>query len=297
MDTPDVTKRTFAHLVNPLTARPGSDLVTAQPITFAAVEAAVAASSGLSVELLAAVFEEDASMVPRRFARTRDLERSVLDVGTFTAERRMPILADLLERGHESSTAEWLIFSNVDIAPLPHFYRAIGRYLSTGHDALIINRRTISAEWTDPADLPLMYAEVGTPHPGFDCFVFPRRWVPEIDTGEICVGARRVGLSLVLALYSIAEAPRILEHDHLTFHIGDDGPWRQGAHDEFNDHNTAECRRQLERLTARHGPIEERLPARTRETVRLLMQGRPTALQRAMRKGNRLLGGLRRRLS
>ena len=94
-------------------------------------------------------------MIPDGFVRTADLERSVMDVGTFETYRRLPLLTDLLARAHESSEADWLIFTNVDISPMPYFYVAVSEWLARGHDALVINRRTISGEWGEVDDIPL----------------------------------------------------------------------------------------------------------------------------------------------
>ena len=123
----------FAHIINPVSVPPGSDLFRAQPITFASMTIARDFARGQAeVTQFTAQYPEDRHMVPDGFVLTPDIEQSVLDVGTFQVPRKLPLLKDILDRLYQSSTAEILIYTNADIALLPHFYAAVNELWQEG---------------------------------------------------------------------------------------------------------------------------------------------------------------------
>ncbi|MCR4288341.1 MAG: hypothetical protein NUW09_10065, partial [Deltaproteobacteria bacterium] len=167
--------RKIAHIINPVKAAKTSDLFVAQPVTFETMRVAREFARGkVAVELYTAQYPEDRSFVPDGFQPTRDLDRSVMDLGSFREKRKLPLIKDILDRLYEAVDAEYMIYTNVDIALMPHFYLAVDKFIDEGHDAFVINRRTISGRRKLVKDIPLMYAELGKPHPGHDCFVFRR---------------------------------------------------------------------------------------------------------------------------
>jgi hypothetical protein len=96
------------------------------------------------------------------------------------------------------SDAEYCIYSNVDIGVMPSFYVSVRALLGQGHDAIVINRRTVPKTFQSPEDLPLIYAQVGKSHPGFDCFVFRREPAAGFVLGTACIGIPWVGRVLLL---------------------------------------------------------------------------------------------------
>ena len=250
--------KTLLHLVNPLVVTdPASDLAAAQPVTFASMidaRAFAVAAGGPDVRLCAVGFPEDRAAFPPAFRVLPDLTRSVLDVAAFQTPRRLPLLHDLLASAVNAADhvgAQWIIYTNVDIAPMPDFYPAVAAMINGGHDAFTINRRTISQDWPNGVlDLPLMRAETGAPHPGRDCFVFEREAARAFDAGLACIGAQFVGK--VLAANLLARARRYADFvdRHLTFHLGDDRRWLSPAQREYGDHNQRELAGVLQRLLA-----------------------------------------------
>src|SRR5688572_15475844 len=112
----------FAHIVNPVIVPETSDLFFAQPITFETMRRARAAAQEVAeVALLTAQYPEDRPLVPDDFVATPDLERSALDLGEFKIPRKLPLVRDILDRLYESAPqADFLIYTNVDIAVMPH---------------------------------------------------------------------------------------------------------------------------------------------------------------------------------
>lgn len=210
----------IAHIINPVKALPGSELAIAQPITFESMRVAQQfVKDKQEVELYAVGYAEDRSITPSFIKLLPDLHRSVLDVAPFTHARKLPLIADILNALYNATGAEYLIYTNADIALMPQFYAAVAEELQQGHDALIINRRGISTKYKSADELPAMYSDPGVPHPGYDCFVFNRQLLGKMFLGNICIGMPFSEVSLTHNLIAFSAKPKFVEA-HLTFHIG-----------------------------------------------------------------------------
>jgi hypothetical protein len=227
----------FAHVVNLYAAAPGSAAAFSQDVTLRALRCAWDwARPRLAIDLCAAVFPDDEPLVPDFFSRRIRLSRSILDCTREHDGRRLPLLVDILSGAREFREADHVIFSNIDIAPMPYFYLSLAQLLSQGYDAFIVTRRTIHASFGSCDDLPLMYAEVGTAHPGCDCFVFKRDLLARMHLGRVVVGSEFVALALRANLTALAGRMRIFRDLHLTFHLGDERAWLQCLADAgFNE--------------------------------------------------------------
>jgi hypothetical protein len=237
----------FVHVVNPVKVEPSSDLYVAQPITFESMRVAqqFAASFSLETQLCAVNFSEDNEIVPSFFERRKHLERSVLDVGSFSIPRKLPLIKDILDLATAATDADYIIYSNVDIAVVPHFYLSLDSIIREGWDAFMITRRTLSKDYRSVSQLWRMYAEKGDRHPGNDCFIFRREAYASYDLGEACIGVR--GFAKVLGINLIVHAQKF-EHFkdlHLTFHIGDDRIWDAKEWADYSIHNLDVVRRLL----------------------------------------------------
>lgn len=249
----------IAHIVNPVLVDPRSDLFVAQPITFASMRHAREASAEqLDVELLAVGYPEDGPQMPQGFQILPPLTRSVLDVGRFQQQRKLPLLGDIINRLVEHSSADVLIYTNVDIGLQPHFYLAVKEIIEQGFDAFVINRRTIANTYDAVDQLPQMWAERGEPHRGWDCFIFPRAIAPRLELGHVCVGMPRVDLALLANLVAYGRRFAEFRDAHLTFHLGDDRRGKVPELADYHEHNTRELMRVLSRLEEENGPFARR---------------------------------------
>ncbi|HXH17915.1 MAG TPA: hypothetical protein VNJ07_02440, partial [Chitinophagales bacterium] len=188
MDTETAENRfmlKIAHLINPVKVNESSDLHFAQPITFETMRLAKEFAGGTAgmfqrfrqpfeIELLTVQYPEDHEIIPPFFRKLPDLERSVLHISSFQNKKKYPLIVDVLQKLYESSDAEYLVYTNSDIALMPQFYLAVIDFISQGYDGFIINRRRVSRKFISLSDIPLLWSEIGSPHPGFDCFVFHR---------------------------------------------------------------------------------------------------------------------------
>lgn len=237
--------QTLAHIINPVNTNETSDLFIAQPITFETMRIARKyARNQVDVNFFSAQYREDRAMLPEGFTITPDLERSVLDIATFKKKRKLPLIKDILDRLYAATDAEYLIYTNVDISLMPHFYVALNNIIEKGYDAFTVNRRTISKKYKIK-QLASMYAETGEPHPGHDCFVFKRSLYPNFNLGSACIGANWVGRVLITNLICHSEQLEIFKDMHLTFHIGDDQSWRVSEYSDYDKHNESQLHKIL----------------------------------------------------
>lgn len=248
----------LAHIINPFRAKETQDLFLAQPITLKTMETAqdFSRAYGLDVELYAVYYPEDEEVVPSKFIKTPPLDRSVLDVAKiqFKVPRRFPLLRDILDRIYVLTNADYLIYSNVDIALMPFFYVTIAKFIEKGFDGFSITRRTISKDYKGVEDIPLMYSEYGKNHPGQDCFVFKRDHYPSYQLFDVCVGAGGVGKAMLYNVICNAQKFRVFRNVHLTFHLGDDRRESVDAgYTQFGDygrHNIYQVRQSIKHYQA-----------------------------------------------
>jgi hypothetical protein len=229
---------TLTHIINPINVPETSDLFVAQPVTFETLKRAKEfAKQEVKVHLITTQFPEDHSIIPEFFTKTKNLDRSVLDFGTFEKIRKLPMLQDILDRAVDyHSEADYIIYTNVDIAVQPHFYSFIKQKIEEGYDAFVINRRTVGAGHTLKT-LAEAYAEIGEAHPGYDCFVFKKDHYADYFLDHICVGAVYVGLALYLNLRLCSTSFLEVPNQKLTFHIGNDQIWKDESNLPFENFN------------------------------------------------------------
>ena len=238
---------TIAHIINPFVVGKDSDLFTAQPVTFETMRTARnAAAKEVQVELYAAFYPEDETIVPDYFSRVAPLNRSILDIniaGKPEKPRKLPLLKDILDRLYWKSSADYFIYTNVDIALMPEFYLEVKKYILKGYDGFVINRRTISTRYHEVKDIPMMIKETrkrGEKHPGYDCFVFQRSAYPYYQLGTACIGANWVGRVLIADIMAFSRRFNIFKDLRLTFHIGDDRGWLAVENNAYNNHNESQ---------------------------------------------------------
>lgn len=251
----------FAHIVNPVHPSKSSHLRIAQPITLESMlRAKTYAQRQANVELYMTKFVDDTISIPDGFTYTPDLNRSILDVTKFNKKRQLPLFIDILDRLYKATQAEYLIYSNIDIAVMPYFYTTVLQIVNLGYQAFSINRRTIKAKYRTIDELPLMYAELGEPHRGWDCFVFHRSLYPNFIFGDICLGVPLVGLAMISNLIAFSKNFIQITGAHLTFHIGNDRSWHERTNIEYEQHNRNEVIKLLLKLDDKIGGFDGNSP-------------------------------------
>ena len=167
-------------------------------------------------------YEEDLAIIPGYFLKLSNLEKSVLDVNSALKSKKLPLIKDILNKIHEIEICDYCVFTNVDIALMPHFYDAVFQFINKGHDAIVINRRRLTSDYKTIYELPLMYSDLGKSHPGFDCFVFKKELLDSFILEDICVGISFLEATMVHNIFSFAKNPLYVPDAHLTFHLGMD---------------------------------------------------------------------------
>jgi|GEM_PF-254027 len=247
----------IAHIINPVKVDRSSDLYIAQPIAFETIKIAKEfAKDNVKIDLFSAQFPEDIDFVPNFFLKTKNLGRSVLDLGTFKEKRKLPILKDILDRLYISSDADYFIYTNSDIALTPNFYTSIAKIIEQGYDAFVINRRTIPDHYSKIEDIPLMYSEIGESHKGWDCFIYKKTLYKAFELGNVCVGIGGVGRVLLWNLVSKARKFEEFKNCHLTFHIGNDRIWLNEYYKDYKSHNRKEAQSVLKKIDFKFDTIQ-----------------------------------------
>ena len=238
----------IAHIINPFIADKNSDLYLAQPITFESMRRAKAKANGIvRVELLSAQFSHDLEIVPSDFKKTRNLERSVLDLQQFEQELKLPFIEDILERLYTESDAEYLIYTNVDIGLYEDFYLQVNYFINSGLDAFIINRRRLKQVYIEKSQLDEIYEDTGKSHPGFDCFVFHRSLYTKLKLEGICIGVPFIEISFSQNLFALSSHFKLFDKEYLTFHIGEE-IFKKRASKEYYKYNQKQFWKMIEQL-------------------------------------------------
>jgi len=257
----------IAHIIHPVITDKSSDLVVAQPITFETMRIAgefAQEVAAVDVKLIAIQYhDEERIPLPGSFIRVPGLTRSAADIKTFEKRRKLALIKDILDTLYENTQADYMIYTNVDIALQPHFYWTVSNLVKQGYDAFAINRRTIPDHYHKLEDLPFMYAEPGEKHKGWDCFIFHRSLYPRFELGETCIGAGWIGRVMLTNMACFARRFNIFEDLHLTFHIGNEKSWKTPRFNDYTEHNRAECKRILLDFDKRYGPFpRDQIPGR-----------------------------------
>lgn len=208
------------HILNPVKVNQTHDLFIAQPITFASILKAKEYAAHHPIELLAVGYEEDQALAPTDFRFVHLPPTSIRDVLQEHSLAKLPLLKDILQTAFLHTKADYIIYTNVDIAVQPHFYEFIQQKISEGLDGFIINRRRIPAGNFSPSDLPSLYKIKGKSHPGFDCFVFKRELIPQMQLSTICTGIPFVEATLAHNLFALCDNFKLFDKEFLSFHLG-----------------------------------------------------------------------------
>ncbi|MCG9910628.1 MAG: hypothetical protein MH137_04935 [Flavobacteriales bacterium] len=211
----------FCHIINPVKVNQSVDLFIAQPITFASlIRAADFSKKTIQPELLALCYNQDKDIVPGRFNIMDLSDRSIRTILNNPQKKNLPLLSDILNTAYKATQAEYIIYTNSDIAVQPHFYQFIAEKIHEGLDGFIINRRRIPFGNYTPEDLDFLYTQKGKSHPGFDCFIFKRELIPQMELGTVCVGIPFMEATLAYNLFALSRNFKLFDKEFLTFHLG-----------------------------------------------------------------------------
>ena len=242
----------IAHVVNPVFER--KNAAALDEITMITLASMAAArdfthmhSGGLvEVELWLCNFHDEPKPAIEGFRYTRSLNRSVIDLAKAAnmelvltksnpTPRRLPVANDILEAIHESSKADFVIYTNTDIGVMPYFYSFAGAWFAGGLDSMFVNRVPVPVEGRKYPTLPSIWDEVlkhPQNHGGWDCFGWNRklfdrfRWRMEVAV----VGAPPIGSKLKNAIMCYARFFFPVVGKHLTFHLGGTGSGDKHVH-------------------------------------------------------------------
>ena len=102
-----------------------------------------------------------------------------------------------------------------------------------------------------------MYAKIGEPHPGFDCFIFKRKVYPKYVLYNVCIGVNWVGKVLLWNLEVFSRKFKVFTDVHLTFHIGNDQIWKNRKYVDYVEHNKNEAKKIYLQLQRKNGNFKD----------------------------------------
>lgn len=277
----------FVHVVNPF-ARGGEGMDRIQQLTLEAM-AHASVQARVAVDILLAVEEKDQALSFPCGNAIPCIQRSVCDVGTFQKRKPLPLLFDILEAANRipMEDDDYIVYTNMDIIPVPHFYDALGEIASKGIDAVSITRRTVSSVEGDTPFSALLFSEVGKAHPGTDCLVFKRRLFKRFVPFHTCLGASNVTKPISYNLAVLAERFVVMKDAYLTCHLGDDRVWHNPDFADYSAHNKKSALAVLEKLLETEKSARSKLLrfcAERRDPVLMDYFFPPSPLQRQVRR-------------
>ncbi len=236
------------HLVNPFRSLGGDCDDRTQALTYETMRRAREFSLDVPVHLAAVVAEAERDCVPEAFDLAGTLNRTIDRIAEFEHPRPLPLLFDILELGTRYATElagqhgdapedVFLVYSNVDICLMPHFYGSVAGLVAHGFDAMTINRRTIPPHPRELGNLAKMYGEFGRSHQGYDCFVFSLAQFDRYVRSDAFVGGDFVARNLLYNMVANSTQMFMLRKAHLTFHVGDVREWSDPKFKDYRDYN------------------------------------------------------------
>ena len=231
----------FIHVVNPFTGGKPEGIDQTQKVTIEGMAKAKAYSDA-DVSLIFALENGDGHLSFDCGESIECINRYVGDVADFESNKKLPLLYDIIGSAlSQADDEDYIVYTNVDIIPVPHFYDALEEIAKRGIDAFSINRRTLSGNWEGSGLSALSLSEVGSAHPGTDCLVFKAKVFRDCVGSRTCIGAMNVMKSFLYSLAAVSSRLVIIEDAYLTCHVGDDRAWGAADFNEYAAHNKNEA--------------------------------------------------------
>lgn len=217
-----------SHIINPINDTENPELQYIQAVTFESLRNALKfntpSTPQVSFNICSTQYPEDHVSIPTFIQKLSDLDQSVLDINQKLNGKKLPLIKDILNIGVQETEADYLIYTNIDIALQPHFYDFVAHKIINGHDAIVINRRRIpfKAKPAEEASQHLInyYGTIGRSHPGFDCFIIKKSVLEQFILNNICIGISFLETTLIHNIAAFSKNPLYVLDQHLTFHLG-----------------------------------------------------------------------------
>ncbi|EMG36826.1 methyltransferase, FkbM family [Desulfocurvibacter africanus PCS] len=245
----DTAEIKIAHIIN-VFSRPGD--ATHKRIMQLTLDSLIQARNldQGPIQLIGVMQHDDHVDLPEDFSIVPSLTRTASDINSFQQQASLPLLFDILDSGiQKAHGAEYVVFSNLDICLVPNFYLAVRELIGFGFDALTINRRLLNISLLETnASASLHLGDYGIPHAGFDCFVFRKEAYKNFIRNNACIGKGAVMRGLLYNMVAHSNKLLMLKNCHLTYHFGNDEPWRDSITSEYWKYNLNESYKVLKEL-------------------------------------------------
>lgn len=224
------------HFFNPVLNPRNTKLLFDQKTTFESFDKAKKFKDNNIKLITLAILNKGEQLDNQEFDIVEHLDRDILDIVDFEKRKKLPLINDLLQVAlRHAQPEDYLIYTNIDIVLMPHFYDFVYEQVLNRHLGLIINRRTI--EDYEDKSLTELYSSIGKEHVGYDCFIFKAIDAQKFHIRETCLGASWAGKAFYINMKVFCSSLKIYKNEHLTFHLGDDKNWENQSFHEYKEHN------------------------------------------------------------
>jgi len=241
----------IAHIINITEineAKKKRHLHIAQPLTMKSMVLAKKMAKGImEIELFAIKHKSEEVDIPEGFKWTEDMDtyawEHIKELKSVKPHKPLPRIHDIISNLYKSSDAEYLIYTNLDIALCPNFYIRVKELIEEGYESIFINRRDLPKTYHDiPLDennLELAFTIEGLMHIGIDCCIFKRNIVPSMQFGNVFIGFPPIGQVIKSQAELHSQKSIWIKDEKLTFHIGRDQHWDNRADPYFIENMSA----------------------------------------------------------
>lgn len=216
----------FTHVINPFKGGQDPEHRHAQQTTLQSIAhaAALANAVGVHVDVVCVMYPEDVPHID--VCKEPGFKIALMNVSAidllpqFKHPVRLPFLNQILYAGWLHGRGHHLVYTNIDIGVQAPFYLKIARQLQLYPDTPLSLIRE-EFERTPPTfgvEQALAWRGAGLGHPGHDCWVFPRDWVPKLVLGFTLVGVSMVATDLMQALHAHSGCRMGMFSPGLTYH-------------------------------------------------------------------------------
>eukprot|EP00056_Hartaetosiga_gracilis_P004131 m.71830 g.71830 ORF g.71830 m.71830 type:complete len:759 (+) comp11716_c1_seq1:118-2394(+) len=211
----------FTHIVNAFDYDP-SDHQYQWTIDALLQAKAKAKLEGIMVEILAIIFQEDSSKV--HFPDDINVAPVLCNWrnahcitsrmrGSLNVKERPgygALVSDMFQYGYFKGKGRHLVFTNYDIILRNDFYIEAYRQLQQPN---VLSVDILRHDMMIPPNVDVSGWSVGdvfkwkknSPHPGHDCFIFPRSWVPCLYTRTLMLGIAKWGNAFISMLRKVSK--------------------------------------------------------------------------------------------
>lgn len=211
----------IAHVIRPGLVSKNSSLKLIQDVTFNSLQVAKEATvvGNAFVEQYIAVYSDE-EIPYLDFNNCRlILDRSSLSLAGSPFTLRYALLDEILDKVFEKSNADFIIYSDLDIALKPDFYKGVIELIEKGIDAFAISNHVLNQKYNRLEQFPTMIEAESIKQNEAGCIVYSRNYHKRLLLGNSFAGHNWTNVLLICNLMAVCDSFRLFDDSKLTFSL------------------------------------------------------------------------------